>query len=242
MKRILFLFGWLLTVSSLYSQTASKILLPTERVHDFGMILEKKGRVSNTFFFKNTGMKSVVIEDVSAWCGCTTYTFTRTPIKPGEKGSVTVTYNPNNRPGFFSKEVVLLTESGKCYVRVWVKGTVVPYLHPVTEDYPYTFGKGLYMSLKVLAFSCLRKGEQQTIELRYANNTNRMMTLAFWAKPNIKGLSYINPTKIKANGRAKMNFTYTSSTNDNVNRSFEIFPVINGKKGNIPLMVTILKR
>jgi hypothetical protein len=43
---------------------------PVERVHDFGKIYEKKGKVVNVFRFKNTGKTPVAITEVNTWCGC----------------------------------------------------------------------------------------------------------------------------------------------------------------------------
>src|SRR5574344_2183353 len=135
MKRFIFLLTILFVAVSIGAQNPSKTLIPVERVHNFGKIYEKNGKVSHCFYFKNIGKKPVVIEHVSAWCGCTTYSFTKTPIRPGQKGMVTVSYNPNYRKGFFSKEVVIITDKGQSYTRIWVKGNVIPCLHPVTDDY-----------------------------------------------------------------------------------------------------------
>ena len=55
-----------------------------KRVHDFGTIKEKDGKVSHTFTFTNTSILPVVISDVNSWCGCTTAEYTKTPILPGK--------------------------------------------------------------------------------------------------------------------------------------------------------------
>ena len=223
------------------AQVPSKVFIPVERVHNFGKILEKNGKVSNTFYFKNIGKKPIVIGNISTWCGCTTYSYTKTPIKPGGKGMVKVTYNPYNRPGFFSKEVVVITEAGKCYTRIWVKGNVTPFLHKVTEDYPYAFGQGLYLSLKVLAFGAIHKGKSQSIILGYANNNNRQIKLTFKVEPENANIKFIYPNVIAANVRSNMTFTYTTPKNGYINRNFKIYPVINGRKLSKAIDVTFLK-
>ena len=95
----------------------------------------------------------IAITMVDASCGCTTTEYTREVIRPGKIGMVKVTFNPAFRPGHFFKEVRVLLNNGRFYVRCWVEGNVVGYLHPVTEDFPYAFGRGLYMSLALLPFS-----------------------------------------------------------------------------------------
>ena len=84
-----------------------------KRVHDFGTILEKNGKVSHVFTFTNTSALPVVISDVNAWCGCTTAEFTKTPVLPGKKAEVKVTYNPFSRPGKGSEEMVLSRDGGR---------------------------------------------------------------------------------------------------------------------------------
>ena len=94
MKRLLFtVFIAVLTVVA-KAQTEPQYVESfkyDKRVHDFGTILEKNGKVSHTFTFTNTGIVPVVISDVNAWCGCTTAEFTKTPVMPGKTAEVKVT-------------------------------------------------------------------------------------------------------------------------------------------------------
>ena len=123
-----------------------------KRIHDFGTIQEKDGKVSHTFVFTNKSNETVNINDVNAWCGCTTAQFTKEPVRPSKTAKVTITFDPDHRPGKFSKEAVLMLNGGKYYTRIWVKGNVIGMKHPVTEDHPYAYGSGLYMSHRVLPF------------------------------------------------------------------------------------------
>ena len=66
MKRIFFILLTLLIVSGISAQSSSKVFIPTERVHNFGKIMEKDGKVSTIFHFQNIGRKPIVIENVSA--------------------------------------------------------------------------------------------------------------------------------------------------------------------------------
>lgn len=224
-----------------FAQEPSKVLVSNERVYNFRQILEKNGKVSHTFNFYNKGDKPIVISDVATWCGCTTTSYAKQPILPGKTATVTVTYNPYNRPGSFSKEIVVLTESGKSYSRVWIKGDVIPYLHPVIEDYPYAFENGLYCGLEILAFGSLRKGEKKTVELRCANDTDQPMTLEFKMEPYDPNLKFIKINKLGPKARYKMNFSYTVHKSYPFDRLIKIYPVINGKCLKTPLFVTFTK-
>ena len=76
-----------------------------------GKINEADGRVTTVFEFTNEGMVPLVLTNVRASCGCTTPKWTREPIEPGQKGNITVTYNPNGRPGRFQKTVTITSNA-----------------------------------------------------------------------------------------------------------------------------------
>ncbi|WP_071144909.1 DUF1573 domain-containing protein [Bacteroides ihuae] len=216
--------------SQLYSQTVSKVISFEERVFDFGQIKEKDGKVSHTFVFRNEGKMPIAINGVTSGCGCTTSSYSKEPLRTGSKGKVTITFNPLYRPGFFSKEIVVLSNDGKNFNRIWVKGRVVPYAHPVEEDYPYEFGDGLHLNLKVLVFGTLVSGKTNQIELRYANDTNKPMSLNFIVAGSDKNLKFSNPKKILPKQRGKMIFSYTMPKNIHGEKAINIYPVVNGKK------------
>ena len=241
MKQLLILIYCLLCYVISCAQEPSKVLVSNELVYDFGQILEKNGKVSHTFNFYNKGDKPVVISDVATWCGCTTTSYAKKPILPGKTATVTVTYSPYNRPGSFSKEMVVLTESGRSYSRVWIKGHVIPYLHPAIEDYPYTFGNGLCFRVKILAFGSLRKNKKKTVELGCANDTDQLMTLEFKMEPYDPNLKFINIKRLNPRERYKMSFSYTVFNNYSFDRLIKIYPVVNGKCLKQALLVTFTK-
>lgn len=95
----------------------------TTDIHDFGEI--KKGvPASHDFTFKNTTKQTILITDVKAACGCTATNYTKTPIKPGETGSVTATYNAANG-GAFSKTVTVTTNDSEVPKILSIKGKVL---------------------------------------------------------------------------------------------------------------------
>ena len=61
---------------------------------------------------KNVSNSTLVISSAAPSCGCTASSYTTTPIKPGESGSVTITYNTDGRPGFFYKSVRVTFTNG----------------------------------------------------------------------------------------------------------------------------------
>lgn len=94
-----------------------------EDVFNFGEV-EKGHPASHEFTFKNTTDQTILITHVKASCGCTATNYTKTPIKPGETGSVTATYNAAN-PGNFTKTITVTTNDSDVKKVLTIKGKVV---------------------------------------------------------------------------------------------------------------------
>ena len=138
--------------------------------HDFGQINESDGRVSVVFNFKNEGMSPLVLSNVRASCGCTTPTWTKEPIEPGQTGSITVTYNPNGRPGHFQKTVTITSNATEATTRIYIKGEVIPKQAQPVNKYPIQVG-ALSMKSKTLDLGVIKKGAVKGGELAYANHS-----------------------------------------------------------------------
>jgi uncharacterized cupredoxin-like copper-binding protein len=78
--------------------------------HDFGLMMQGE-RLEYTYVFTNTGGSDVVISNVSATCGCTIPDWTKTPIKPGEKGQVQVQFNSAGKSGSINKSAKVLANT-----------------------------------------------------------------------------------------------------------------------------------
>lgn len=101
-----------------------------QEMYDFGDI-EKGKPVTYEFSFTNTTKETILITNVRPACGCTAANYTKTPIKPGEKGMVAATFNAANG-GMFQKSVTITTtENGVEAVKTLsFKGKV---LEPATD-------------------------------------------------------------------------------------------------------------
>ena len=91
--------------------------------HDFGTFSENDPVVTCVFTFKNTGKSPLIIHQAVASCGCTVPEYTKEPIKPGEGGKITVTYNGAGRfPGRFRKTISVHSNADNELVRLYIKG------------------------------------------------------------------------------------------------------------------------
>lgn len=101
-----------------------KEIVADKTTHDFGTVSEDGGNVSTTFILTNQTDSAIVITNVSASCGCTTPSWTKTPIAPGKTGEVTATYKPKDRPGPFHKSITITTTGTPEKLTLFIKGTV----------------------------------------------------------------------------------------------------------------------
>jgi len=88
--------------------------------HDFGAI-EKGDKKTTTFEFQNVGKDVLIIEDVKTSCGCTTATPEKREYKPGEKGSIPVTFDSSRFSNKITKTITVFSndpENPKYYLKI----------------------------------------------------------------------------------------------------------------------------
>jgi len=78
--------------------------------HDFGKIIQGES-VSYEFQFTNTGKTDLIIVDVSTSCGCTVPSYSKAPIRPGDKGTIKVSFNSAGKHGFQSKNILVVANT-----------------------------------------------------------------------------------------------------------------------------------
>ncbi len=100
------------------------ILSFEELEHDFGKILEGE-KVSYTFSFENTGKSPLVISQVEPSCGCTmAKDWSTAPYSPGDKGSITVEFDSNKRPGKQNKTISIIANTFPAVTKLTLVGEV----------------------------------------------------------------------------------------------------------------------
>lgn len=166
MKKTFTLICMVVLSVSLFAQ--QPVITFDKTSHDFGKINEADGRVSAVFTIKNEGMSPLILSNVRASCGCTTPKWPREPIEPGQTGSITVTYNPNGRPGRFQKSVTITSNATEPTKRVIIKGEVIPRQAKPVNRYTIPVDE-LNMKTKVLDFGVMKKGDVKVLELEYTN-------------------------------------------------------------------------
>lgn len=128
MKRIYTLLAMLLmTVTFAVAQNTKQgpQIKFDKTIYDFGTFSESNPVQKCTFTFTNVGTAPLVINQAVASCGCTVPTYTKTPVKPGQKGTISVTYNGKGKfPGHFKKTITVRTNGTPEMTRLYIEGNM----------------------------------------------------------------------------------------------------------------------
>lgn len=175
---------------------------------DFGTIRETDGPVTHRFVCRNEGEHPEVILQVTTTCGCTTPRYTRKPILPGEEAEITVTYDPANRPGNFSRELAVFTADRRIAAKLRITGSVIGRPKTPEELYPIDCGDGLRLEDNFHAFTYIYNGRTSVATIGYANLSDKPLTLELRPEEASGLLQADYPRRIAPNERGVLTFSY----------------------------------
>lgn len=122
MKKIALFILLITSISYAYAQGGADIKFD-KTTYDFGTFSESNPIVTGTFTFTNIGDAPLVIHQAVASCGCAVPEYTKEPVLPGKKGTITVTYNGTGKlSGHFRKSITLRTNAKTEMVRLFIEG------------------------------------------------------------------------------------------------------------------------
>jgi len=82
-------------------------------------------KVEYKFRFKNTGIKPLIIVNVSATCGCTIPEKPELPVLPGDTGFIKVVFNTTNKVGQNEKRITVISNARPEFKPLILAGEVV---------------------------------------------------------------------------------------------------------------------
>ena len=92
---------------------------------DLGTFSERNPVQEAVFTFTNVGQAPLIINQAVASCGCAVPSYTKEPIKPGQKGQIKVTYNGKGKfPGHFKKSITVRTNGVPEMTRLYIEGVM----------------------------------------------------------------------------------------------------------------------
>jgi hypothetical protein len=157
-----------------------------ERNHDFGVFHEKDGKVRCQMRVTNTGSAPLLIVKAQAGCGCTGIDYPEQPIMPGDTATVSLSYNPSGRPGQFTKQAIIFTNTDTKRTILEISGNVIPTDATLDKEYPIKAGN-LRISQRDIPFGELIKGKGSTQYLSaYNASTDTLLVSVTGAKQHIR--------------------------------------------------------
>ena len=150
---------------------------------NLGLVQEDGGKVTREFKLTNKGKAPLLIKHIETTCGCTTPKWNRKPILPGDSSTITVTFNPKDRPGVFSKKIIVYTNATPPNIVLRLEGEVVAPPVDIPTTYPVAVGN--------LRFTT------DTIHLEQAKNKHQIINLINTGKKNISILSIFKPNYLE---------------------------------------------
>ncbi len=168
MKRICAILYTLVAVA-LESLAQPRFTSNTE-THSFGQV-EWKRPVTATYTITNTGDKPLVLTNVEPDCACTVAQWTQTPIRPGGKGTISVTFDAKAL-GYFYKSVGIYMNAEPHLVYLNIEGEVVRELKDYSQTHPYQIGD-IRIDREELDFPDAHYGERPVMRLGVVNLSDR---------------------------------------------------------------------
>jgi hypothetical protein len=92
--------------------------------YNFGKVIQGE-QLSYTFHFKNVGKSSLLISGVEASCGCTTSIPPKAPVLPGEKGSISITFDSKGKTGEVISHLVVTANTYPAQTLLTVYANVI---------------------------------------------------------------------------------------------------------------------
>ncbi|OPZ99628.1 MAG: hypothetical protein BWY70_00923 [Bacteroidetes bacterium ADurb.Bin408] len=183
MKKILFIALCTVLSSLIYAQQDSTILNFDKKIHDFEKVKEEAMQVECLFYYENVSNETVRITKVATSCGCTVGEYKKDPIKPKDKGSISVKYNTLGRAGRFKQPVVVhLNNDSLPSIQLYITGLVTPRVKTTEEIYPIAMGNLRFKTTHVAFGKVLNTATDQDT-LFYYNKGDKPMKIGLIQPP-----------------------------------------------------------
>ena len=115
--------------------------------------------------------RPLVLTEVEPDCACSVAQWTKTPIAPGAKGTVNVTFDAKAL-GHFQKSVAIYSNAQPNLVYLKFNGEVVQEIKDFTKTHPYLIGQ-IRIDKNSLDFPDIQHGEQPVIHIGVVNLSDR---------------------------------------------------------------------
>jgi hypothetical protein len=166
---------------------AANAQIPTQAhwvatTHSFGAISEDDGPVTCTFALVNDGPERLSIISARATCGCTSPKYPTQSFAQGDTAYIEVTFDPQGRPGRFTKHVNVELSGEPQKSRLDISGVVIGSDATVSRRFPVDCGP-LKMAHQGIMLGEVIKDRLKTVYVEGYNQSADSIKIAVTARP-----------------------------------------------------------
>jgi len=184
MKRLSFIiFSVILSCSLTVSAQKKAAINFKFKEFDFGKIREADGAKSVKFEFTNTGNDTLRLLNADAGYSIVSLSWTKTPVPPNGSGIITVSVNPKNQKGAFSKNITVTSNDPDLLkVTLNIKGEVQPMVKSEADNYPNKIGN-LGFNTSLIALNNINNTDSRTDTVKFFNEWVKPIIFTFTSLP-----------------------------------------------------------
>ncbi|HAI74633.1 MAG TPA: DUF1573 domain-containing protein [Microscillaceae bacterium] len=188
-------------------------------LHNFGEIAEETGVVTHSFRFKNTGDVVLQIDSVVPSCGCTTPSWTRGAIAPGQNGEILASYDPTNRPGDFTKYLTVYANTQQKIVQLVIQGKVNPRPRTILDTLVTKMG-GIRVQYQAFNFGYIANNGPVTQTFDVYNDSTAAITFKDPFTPGHVQVQF-EPQTLQPKQKGKIRITYDAQLKNDLGYVFD---------------------
>ena len=167
----------LLTMACALQLAAQPVIRFDTLEYDFGEVRELGGIVQYRFVYVNDGDKPLIINSVHTSCGCTSPAWSKEPVLPAKSGYIDVSFDPRDRPGSFTKSIIVDCNATERSVTLYISGNVTPRPEPLSSSYPYTM-MDLRLKATTVNYGKINAGQSVTKDIEVVNPSKANIVIA----------------------------------------------------------------
>ena len=123
-------------------------------------------KVTHTFRFTNSGDADLIIKKAEASCGCTMPSYPFVPIKPGETGTISVTFNTTGKLGKQRPNISVISNAYPRTQTLYLEGYVADKIAETSSDL-------IEQGLNINPEDNVTKGGKPAVEIKEATDTSK---------------------------------------------------------------------
>lgn len=162
-----------------------------------GTIQETGGVQEHTYWLRNDGQETVMLQQGYTSCECTTIEFDRyAQVQPGDSTLVTLRFNPQGRGGEFNVTGTVVYGTERKRVKLAMTGNSILSEETLMRRYPIAVSDNLRLSTDRFDLGIMHPGEtkERSVVVLHRDENDRTETLSISYTPDAKaprGLQHI---------------------------------------------------